>query len=154
MPFPDEPPIRFPDSAYIKSVTKLRYGASGSQFDNWKDFSEIPPERQARTPPPRSAPEDIGRALEYQKKLNERIDYELLVQTTLDKVLDELLTRQGIPWTVNEAAFVAAHAGQGPRRKTEVDKIDKMERASAAPRSSSGCWPRSPATAARARRRT
>ena len=39
IPFPDEPPIRFPDAAYIKQITKLRYGAAGSQFDNWKDFS-------------------------------------------------------------------------------------------------------------------
>jgi len=38
-PSRNEPPIRFPDSAYIKQVTKLRFGASGSQFDNWKDFS-------------------------------------------------------------------------------------------------------------------
>ena len=28
IPFPDEPPIQFPDAAYIKMVTKLRYGVS------------------------------------------------------------------------------------------------------------------------------
>ncbi len=75
VPFPDEPPIRFPDSAYIKMVTKLRYGASGSQFDNWKDFSEYRLNVKRYASSTFGAPEDIGRALDYQKKLNERIKY-------------------------------------------------------------------------------
>ena len=126
VPFPDEPPIRFPDASYIKRVTKLRYGASGSQFDNWKDFSEYRLNVKRYSSSSFGSPDEIGRALEFQKKMSERIDYELLVQTTLDKVLNELLDRQGIPYTVNEPAFVHAMQDKDVVKKTEVDKIDKM----------------------------
>ena len=64
VPFPDEPPIRFPDSAYIKMVTKLRYGASGSQFDNWKDFSEYRLNVKRYASSTFGAPEDIGTGAE------------------------------------------------------------------------------------------
>ena len=59
----------------------------------------------------------MGRILEFQKKLHERIDYELLVRTTLDKALHELLTQNGIPWTVNVNAFVAAQVEEALLRK-------------------------------------
>ena len=126
IPFPDEPPIRFPDSDYIKRVTKLRYGASGSQFDNWKDFSEYRLNVKRYGSSSFGSPDEVGRALEFQKKMNERIDYELLVPATLDKVLNELLDRQGIPYTVNEAAFVHAMQDKDIIKKTQIDKIDKM----------------------------
>ncbi len=48
------------------------------------------------------------------------------MQTTLDQALNELLTRQGIPWTVNEAAFVAAQQDKDVVQKTQIDKIDEM----------------------------
>jgi RNA polymerase sigma factor (sigma-70 family) len=66
------------------------------------------------------------RAVDIQKKLSETINYELTVDTTLDKALDELLTTaRGIPWTVNDAAF-------GPDNKdivktTAVGKIDPIK---------------------------
>jgi RNA polymerase sigma factor (sigma-70 family) len=65
------------------------------------------------------------RAVDIRKKLSETINYELAVDTTLDKALDELLTTsRGIPWTVNDAAF-------GPDNKdivkrTTVEKIDPI----------------------------
>ncbi len=124
IPFPDEPPIRFPDSAYIKRVTKLRYGAAGSQFDNWKDFSEYRLNVKRYGSSTFGAPDEIGRALEFQKKLNQRIDYELPIQTKLGKALDELLNRQGIPFTVNEAAFVHAMQDKDVVKNADVDKID------------------------------
>src|SRR5947207_6437779 len=49
-----------------------------------------------------------------------------MVQTTLAKLLDELLTRQVIPWSINEAAFVAAQQDKDVVKKTEVEKIDKL----------------------------
>ena len=41
-------------------------------------------------------------------------------------MLDELLDRQGIPYTINEAAFVHAMQDKDVVKKTEIDKIDKM----------------------------
>ena len=79
----------------------------------------------APAPPAADEESSTGRIPDYQKKLNERIDYELLVQTTLDKALHELLTQNGIPWTVNRAAFVAAQQDMYVIQKTEIDKIDK-----------------------------
>jgi tetratricopeptide (TPR) repeat protein len=125
IPFPDEPPIRFPDAAYIKQITKLRYGAAGSQFDNWKDFSEYRLNVKRYGSSTFGSEESVGRALEFQKMLNQTITYELPIDVTLDKALNELLTRVKIPWTVNDAAF-------GPENKniiktTQVEKIDKLE---------------------------
>jgi hypothetical protein len=78
-------------------------------------------------PPPTPAEQSsMGRILEFQKKLNERIDYELLVQTTLDKALNELLTQNGVPWTDNVAAFMAAQQDKNVIKKTEIAAIDKM----------------------------
>jgi hypothetical protein len=62
---------------------------------------------------------------DIQKNLNEPIKYELAVDTTLDKALNELLTRNGIRWSVNDAAF-------GPDnkdivKKTPVEKIDPID---------------------------
>jgi hypothetical protein len=59
---------------------------------------------------------------DIQKKLSEPIKFELAVDTTLDKALDELLTRNGIPWSVNDAAF-------GPDNKDIVKKttVEKFE---------------------------
>jgi hypothetical protein len=57
------------------------------------------------------APQDKpgGEALEFQKKLGERLpSYSVKAQTTLDRVLDDLLGNNGIPFTVNEEAFAAA----------------------------------------------
>lgn len=58
----------------------------------------------AMAPAPTDNDEDTPayRAMMIQKKLAERIDYELPIQTTLDKVVEALLARQDIPWTVNE----------------------------------------------------
>ena len=71
IPFPDEPPIRFPDAAYIKQITKLRYGAAGSQFDNWKDFSNYRINVKRYGTATFGARRRVGRALEFQKKLND-----------------------------------------------------------------------------------
>ena len=76
IPFPDEPPIRFPDSNYIKRVTKLRYGAAGSRFDNWADFSKYRIKRYAYEG--FGSPDEVGSALEFQAKLNQKFDFELL----------------------------------------------------------------------------
>jgi hypothetical protein len=81
----------------------------------------------APAPPAVQEESSMGRILEFQQKLNERIDYELLVQSTLDKALDQLLTRQGIPYEVNTSAFVAAQQDRDVVKKTEIEKIDKME---------------------------
>ena len=124
IPFPDEPPIRFPDSSYIKRVTKLRYGAAGSQFDNWKEFSEYRLNIKRYGSSTFGAPDEVGRALEFQKLLSTRIDWELPIQTTLDKALDALLSRVGIPFTINEAAFVHAMQDKDVVKKTDVDKMD------------------------------
>jgi hypothetical protein len=80
----------------------------------------------APAPPVADEASSLGRILEFQKKLNERIDYELLVQSTLDKTLDMLLTRQGIPYEVNKSAFVAAQLDKDVVNKLEIEKIDKL----------------------------
>ncbi len=66
------------------------------------------------------------RAVDIRKKLDVRIDYELLVPTTLDKALDELLVRQGIPWKVNTPAFVKQGRVGDFIRTDEVVRIDKL----------------------------
>ena len=71
----------------------------------------------------------LGRILEYQKKLNdEAIDYENPDSTTLHDALNDLLTRQGIPWTVNETALVASQQDKDVIQKTEIGKIDRRSR--------------------------
>jgi hypothetical protein len=81
----------------------------------------------AAAPAPPAADESpLGRIPEIQKKLNERIDYELVVTTTLDKVLDSFLRDGSIAWTVNEAALKAANLNPDVVRKTEIEKLDKM----------------------------
>jgi hypothetical protein len=66
----------------------------------------------------------LGRIPEFQKLLNTPISYELAVDTTLDKALDDLLKQNKIPYVVNDAAF-------GPEnkdviKKTAVEKMDKQ----------------------------
>jgi len=80
-------------------------------------------------PPPPAADEETAatRAAHLQDRLNERIDYELLVQTTLDKALDEMLVHQGkLSWRINERAFAKAGLAKDYVRKAEIDKIDKL----------------------------
>ena len=89
----------------------------------------VGPARAAGAPAPATADEEssLGRILEFQAKLNERIDYELLVPTTLDKALDELLlANRHIPWSINRAAFTAAQQDRDVIKKTEIEKIAKM----------------------------
>jgi hypothetical protein len=87
----------------------------------------------AKTPPTRGAAPPAGgdkqsaarRAVDIRKKLSETINFELAVDTTLDKALDELLTtRRGIPWTVNDAAF--GPDNKDGVKKTPVEKIDPI----------------------------
>ena len=66
----------------------------------------------------------LGNIPDFQKKLNETIDYDLPVDTTLDKALDGLLTQVGIPWAVNDAAF--GPDNKDVVKKTPVEKIDKL----------------------------
>ncbi len=54
------------------------------------------------------------------------MDYQLPLLITLDKALDNLLTQQGIPWTVDQAAFVAAQQNKDVVRTTGVSITDKM----------------------------
>ena len=68
----------------------------------------------------------LGRIPEFQKKLNEKIDYQLLVQTTMDKVLNELLAAQGVPYTVNETAFTLTMQDKDVVKTAVVDKGEKM----------------------------
>jgi hypothetical protein len=68
--------------------------------------------------------DSLGRIPEFQKLLNTTISYELPVDATLDKALDDLLKQNKIPYVVNDAAF-------GPDNrdivnKTPVEKIDKL----------------------------
>jgi hypothetical protein len=66
----------------------------------------------------------LGHILEFQKNLNKPIQYELAVDTTLDKALDELLKQNGIPYAVNDAAF--GPDNKDVLKKTTIEKIDKQ----------------------------
>jgi hypothetical protein len=66
----------------------------------------------------------LGRILEFQKNLNTPITYELSVDTTLDKALDELLATRGIPYVVNDAAF--GPDNKDVLKKTAVEKMEKQ----------------------------
>jgi hypothetical protein len=66
----------------------------------------------------------LGRIPDFQKLLNQQIDYELPPQTTtLDKSLDELLVKHGVPYTVNEAAFGSDI--KDTLKNTALEKMDK-----------------------------
>ena len=82
----------------------------------------------AGAPAPVSAGEESspGRIPEFQRKLNEKIDFELLQEFNLDKILDLLLLKNGIPWAVNEAAFRAANLDPDVIKMTPVEKIEKV----------------------------
>ena len=89
--------------------------------------------RAGAAPAPADEESSMGRILEFQKKLNERIDYSLLVQTTLDKALDELLGHEHIPWTDNKAAFVGAQQDPQLIYKTEINRIGPFTAVTAQP---------------------
>ena len=69
----------------------------------------------------------LGRILEFQKKLNEKVDYEMPIQTTVAKALDDLLTKADIPYTVNEVAFVHAMQDKNVVKTADVGPIDPMK---------------------------
>jgi hypothetical protein len=75
----------------------------------------------APAPPPQPS-----QVMQLHKKLSERIDYELLVPTALHVALDQLLSRQGIPWSFNEAALVASLTDTDTAEKVEIQKIERM----------------------------
>jgi hypothetical protein len=84
---------------------------------------------QARAPAPDE--KASGEALEYQKKLAERIpSYGVKIQTTLDRVLDDLLKSQGIPYIVNEGAFGKVQIDK-PSEMLKTTQIDPFELAKA-----------------------
>lgn len=80
----------------------------------------------APAPAPVGAESPLGRMLELQKKLNEKIDFQIVQEANLDKVLDSLLAEANIPWTENEAAFKAANIDPDVIKKTPVEKMEKM----------------------------
>jgi hypothetical protein len=80
---------------------------------------------QARAPSPEE--KASGEALEYQKKLGERVPtYGVKIQTTLDRVLDDLLKNQGVQYTLNEEAFRSAGVDQ-PATLLKQTTIDPFE---------------------------
>jgi hypothetical protein len=63
----------------------------------------------------------LGRIPEFQKRLNERIDYKLPDDTTtLAEELDHLLEREGIPYSVDERAFASAGLDKMTIYKTPI----------------------------------
>ncbi len=72
--------------------------------------------------------DSLGRIPEFQKLLNTTISYELPIDATLDKALDDLLKQNKIPYVVNDAAFDAAFGpdNRDVVNRTPVEKIDKL----------------------------
>jgi hypothetical protein len=69
--------------------------------------------------------DSLGRIPEFQKLLNTPISYQIAIDVTLDKALDELLTPKGIPYVVDDVAF--GPDNKDVIKKTLVEKIDKLE---------------------------
>ena len=67
------------------------------------------------------------RAVDIRKQLDEPIKYELAIELSLDKALDELLVRIGIPWKMNASAFAKQGGGPDIVAKTTVAKISPVE---------------------------
>jgi hypothetical protein len=67
----------------------------------------------------------LGRIPEFQKLLNTPTSYQIAIDVTLDKALDELLKHNGIPYAVNDAAF--GPDNKDIMKKTAVEKMDKQE---------------------------
>ncbi|MFO0925936.1 MAG: vWA domain-containing protein [Gemmataceae bacterium] len=105
VPFPDEPPVVFPDSAIIRRLTRNR-------FDNWRDWSKYRIERYSVTTFGADRPGDLDR---LRRLMNEKFDYGGLddPKTTLYEALDQLkkatLSKlpggRDIDFDVNEKAF-------------------------------------------------
>ena len=64
------------------------------------------------------------RAMMIQKKLAERID-RTSIPCTVDKVVEELLGRQGIPWMVNERASLRREKARKRRKKRTSTRLDR-----------------------------
>jgi len=60
--------------------------------------------------------------VDIRKNLDELIDYELTIDITLDKALDELLTRSDIPWKISAPAW-DKQSESGEIHKTTIEKI-------------------------------
>jgi RNA polymerase sigma factor (sigma-70 family) len=67
------------------------------------------------------------RAVDIRKKLDVPIKYEMAIDATLDKALDELLTRSDIPWKVNAPAFIKQGQDGDFISKAPVKKVDRLE---------------------------
>ncbi len=91
-------------------------------------LTAVAPAPAPPAPPPAVEESSMGRILEFQKKLNQRTDYELLVTPiNLSLSLDQLLETQKIPWSVNKAAFTAAQMDRDTLHLTQInEKINKM----------------------------
>ena len=117
-------PISGPVEIEVGKQPDGKNAADGAQ-------SQPQPSKGEAAPPVTAGADDkqvaTRRALQLRKKLDEKIDYELVVQATLDKVLDSLLLREGIPWRVNEAAFRAAQQDKDIVNYAEIERISKLE---------------------------
>lgn len=72
-------------------------------------------------------PSPLSGILEIQKKLGERIDFEVPASTALGNALDQLLTQQGIPYEINEAAFVHDMQDRDVVKKTDLERFPKLK---------------------------
>jgi RNA polymerase sigma factor (sigma-70 family) len=66
----------------------------------------------------------VGEALNFQRKLSEKLSYGVKIQTTLDTVLDDLIRRNAMPWKVNEKAFPKPKKGEDPVLKTTIEPFE------------------------------
>jgi hypothetical protein len=97
IPFPDEPPIEFPDAAKIRRMTR-------GKFDNWGDLSDYRIKKYAVQA---FGTESPGRLFELRDKLNKTIDFAGYEdpKTTLIEALDQLAKVYDVAFDVNEKAF-------------------------------------------------
>src|SRR5260370_34117491 len=65
-----------------------------------------------------------GRVLDFEQKLRERVHFATKLPMTIDRVLDEFLTRNDIPYIVNEKAFAKAGYAKDVMQKVQIDPFD------------------------------
>jgi hypothetical protein len=97
VPFPDEPPVEFPNAAKIRRMTS-------GQFDNWADFAKYRDQRYSSSG---FGPEMPKKALELKAKLTEIKKFKTLddPKMTLQEAIDHLQRAYDITIDVNERAF-------------------------------------------------
>jgi hypothetical protein len=73
----------------------------------------------------------VGRAVEFQAKLAEKIDFEVDNTSSLADALDKLLDKRGMPFTVDDEAFIAAGVDKDVLKGVQADplRMAKVSRA-------------------------